>query len=83
MEVVKNCLDDLPLGVAFNVGKTELLEGVRASVELAKNWQPDSATLVIVSDGDTIPDSGMPDLPRAIQRTLVVALRTCLERLAT
>ncbi len=74
MEVVKNCLNDLPLDIAFNVGKTELLEGVRASTELAKPWKPGSATLVIVSDGDTIPDSGMPQLPSSISRTLVVGV---------
>lgn len=78
MEVVNNCLNDLPLGVAFNVGKTELLEGVRAAAEIAKDWQPNSATLVIVSDGDTIPDSGMPELPRAISRPLVVGVGDAL-----
>ena len=74
MEVVKNCLNDLPLDIAFNVGKTELLEGVRQSADLAKSWQPDSATLVIVSDGDTIPDAGMPQLPHSILNTLVVGV---------
>jgi Ca-activated chloride channel family protein len=74
MEVVKNCLNDLPLDIAFNVGKTELLEGVRQSADLAKSWQPDSTTLVIVSDGDTIPDTGMPQLPRSIKSTLVVGV---------
>ncbi len=74
MEVVKNALNDLPLDLAFDVGKTKLLDGVRESAELAKPWQPDSATLVVVSDGDTIPDSGMPELPRSIQRTLVVGV---------
>ncbi len=74
MEVVKNCLNDLPLDIAFDVGKTELLEGVRQSVELAKAWQPNSATLVVVSDGDTIPDTGMPQLPRSIRSTLVVGV---------
>jgi len=78
MEVVKNCLNDLPLDIAFNVGKTELLEGVRQSVELASSWQPDSTTLVVVSDGDTIPDSGMPQLPRSIHRTLVVGIGDAL-----
>jgi len=74
MEVVKNALNDLPLDLAFDVGKTKLLDGVRESAELAKPWQPDSATLVVASDGDTIPDSGMPELPRSIQRTLVVGV---------
>lgn len=74
LEVVKNSLNDLPLDIAFNVGKTELLEGVRQSAELARSWQPDSATLVIVSDGDTMPDTGMPQRPRSIQSTLVVGV---------
>lgn len=78
LDVVKNCLNDLPLDIAFNVGKTDLLEGVRQAAELAKAWQPDSATLVVVSDGDTIPDAGMPQLPRSIQRTLVVGVGDAL-----
>ena len=74
LEVVKNALNDLPLDLAFEVGKTKLLDGVRESAELARPWQPDSATLVVMSDGDTIPDSGMPEVPRSIQRTLVVGV---------
>src|SRR6266516_3454675 len=74
MEVVKNALNDLPLDLAFDTGKTKLLDGVRESAELAKPWQPGSAPLVVVSDGDTILDSGMPELPRSIQRTLVVGV---------
>jgi Ca-activated chloride channel family protein len=74
MEIVRNALNDLPLDLAFDVGKTALLAGVRESAELAKRWQPDSTTLVIVSDGDTIPDSGTPEIPRSIQRTLVVGV---------
>jgi Ca-activated chloride channel family protein len=74
MEVVKNALNDLPLDLAFDVGKTALLQGIRQAAELAKPWQPDSTTLVVVSDGDTIPDSGMPELPRSIYRTLIVGV---------
>lgn len=74
LEVVKNCLNDLPLAIAFEVGQTELLEGVRQCAELAKPWQPDSTTLIVVTDGDTIPDAGMPQLPRSIQQTLIVGV---------
>jgi Ca-activated chloride channel family protein len=73
-EVVRNALNELPLDIAFNVGKTALFDGVRESAELARPWQPDSTTLVIVSDGDTIPDTGTPQLPRSIYRTLVVGV---------
>lgn len=74
MEVVKNALNDLPLDIAFDVGKTTLLEGIRQSAELAKGWQPESTTLVVVGDGDTIPDSGLPEMPRSINRTLIVGV---------
>jgi Ca-activated chloride channel family protein len=74
LEVVKNALNDLPLDLAFNVGKTALLEGVREAAELARPWQPDSTVLVVVSDGDTVPDSGGPELPRSIHRTLIVGV---------
>jgi len=74
LEVVKNALNDLPLDLAFDVGKTKLMEGVRESAALARPWQPDSTTLLVVSDGDTIPDSGMPDLPRSIRRVVIVGV---------
>jgi len=74
MEVVNNVLNELPVAVAFDPGKTSLIDGVRAAADLAKPWQPDSTTLVVLSDGDTIPDSGLPELPRSISRVLVVGV---------
>jgi Ca-activated chloride channel family protein len=74
IEVVRNAINELPLDIAFEVGKTALLEGVRQAAEIARPWQPHSTTLVVVSDGDTIPDTGMPELPRSIHRTLIVGV---------
>ena len=74
MEVVKNVLNDLPLDMAFDVGKTSLIAGVKESVALARSWQPDSTTLLIVSDGDTLPDTGLQALPPAISQVLVMGV---------
>jgi Ca-activated chloride channel family protein len=74
LELVKNALDDLPLDLAFDPGKTSLLESIREAAELAKLWQPQSTTLVVVSDGDTIPDTGLTELPRSIERTVIVGV---------
>jgi Ca-activated chloride channel family protein len=41
---------------------------------VAKDWNPGSTTLVIVSDGDTVPATGMPRMPASIHRTLVVGV---------
>ena len=74
LEVVRNIITDLPLDYAFDIGKTKLLDGVRESATLAMPWQPASTTLLVVSDGDTIPDSGMPELPHSIAQVLVLGV---------
>jgi Ca-activated chloride channel family protein len=74
LAVVKNILNDLPLEIAYTPGKTSLLDGVRASMDLAKGWAPGSTTLLVVSDGDTVPDSGMPEMPRSINSVVVLGV---------
>src|SRR5688572_6701290 len=72
--VIKNILNDLPLGHAFDFGKTKLLDGIREATSTAKPWREKSTTLIVVSDGDTVPDAGMPELPRSIVKTLVIGV---------
>jgi len=74
LNVVKNILDDLPLDMAFDPGKTSLIDGIEESVRLAKGWEPGSTTLLIVSDGDTVPDTGLPQLPPSINKVLVAGV---------
>lgn len=73
-EVVRNILGDLPMHHAFKAGKTELFAGLEEAARVAKDWNPGSTTLVIVSDGDTVPATGMPRMPASIHRTLVVGV---------
>jgi Ca-activated chloride channel homolog len=73
-EVIRNILSDLPLDQAFNVGKTKIIEGINEAVNLAKAWKPGSATLILASDGDTVPEIGMPALPQSIAQVLVVGV---------
>lgn len=73
-EVVSNVLADLPMHYAFKSGETRLFDGLEEAIRISKNWAKDSTTLVIASDGDTIPPTGMPKLPPSISGTLVVGL---------
>jgi Ca-activated chloride channel family protein len=73
-EVVRNILGDLPLDQAFNVGKTRILDGIKEAFDLARDWRAGSTTLVIASDGDTVPDSGMPTVPPSIGQVLVIGV---------
>ena len=74
LNVVKNILDDLPLDYAFEIGKTKIFDGLKEVAILAKPWKEKSTTLLLVSDGDTVPDSGMPAMPPSIGQVLVVGV---------
>ncbi len=73
-EVVRNILSDLPLDQAFNVGKTRILDGIKQACDMAKDWRAGSTTLILASDGDTVPDIGMPTLPPSIGQVLVIGV---------
>ena len=74
IEVVRHMLSEVDLQYAFKVGKTKLFDGIEVACELARPWRVNSALLVIVSDGDTVPAAGMPQLPPSIGGTLVIGV---------
>jgi Ca-activated chloride channel family protein len=72
--VVRNILADLPLDYAFDLGKTNLFAGLTEAFNIAKPWREKSATLFVVSDGDTVPEAGMPVPPPSIGRVIVLGV---------
>jgi Ca-activated chloride channel family protein len=71
-EVVRNILSDLPLRHAFKPGDTDLFAGLEEAAKIAKPWPPGSAVLVMVTDGDTVPATGMPKMPASIGSNVVL-----------
>lgn len=74
LEVIHNILGDLPMHYAFQSGKTRLLDGLSSAAEIAKPWPRQSTTLVLVSDGDSVPPTGMPQMPPSIGGVLVIGV---------
>jgi Ca-activated chloride channel family protein len=72
--VVSNALDGLPLYVGFEPGPTDVQKGVNRALELARTWPRDSATLVVVSDGDTLSNAGMGVIPDSIADSIVIGV---------
>ncbi len=72
--VVHNILNDLPLSQAFTAGKTNLYSVVSAAETLSRSWRAGSATLLIVSDGDTLPAESVPKRSSAFDRILVLGV---------
>ncbi len=73
-ELVRHLLTQVDMRYAFKAGSTRLFDGIAEAARLAKPWRPKSALLVIVSDGDTVPASGMPELPPSVGGTLVIGV---------
>jgi Ca-activated chloride channel family protein len=74
LEVVRNIFGDLPMQYAFPAGKTDLFAGLIEAARIAGPWQPQSTLLLLLSDGDTVPATGMPKLPASIADVLVVGV---------
>jgi Ca-activated chloride channel homolog len=74
LNIVRNILNDLPMHYAFKAGKTDLFAGITAAAKVAQGWRPRSATLLLITDGDTVPATGMPSLPASIGDVVVVGV---------
>lgn len=65
-EVIWNFADNLPLHIAFRPGKTDLVKALNKAGELVKDFPRKSTTVLVLSDGDTVPDSGLKPMPSAV-----------------
>lgn len=71
-EVIRNILTELPMRHAFKPGVTDMFAGLEEAAKLAKPWPPGSAVLMVVTDGDTVPATGMPKMPASIGNNVVL-----------
>lgn len=74
LEVVRNILGDLPMHHAFPTGRTDIFAGLTEAAKVAAPWRPKSTIVALVSDGDTVPALGMPQMPPSVRRVLVVGV---------
>ncbi len=74
VEVVRNALTDLPMHHAFVAGETDIFAGLEEAARIARPWQPRSTTVILISDGDTVPATGMPRMPASVSGVLVVGI---------
>jgi Ca-activated chloride channel family protein len=74
VEVVRNILGDLPMHHAFPAGKTDIFSGLEEAAKIAHPWKPRSTTVILVSDGDTVPATGMPKMPASVAHVLIVGI---------
>ncbi len=74
VEVVRNALTDLPMHHAFVAGETDIFAGLNEAARIVRPWQPRSTTVILISDGDTVPATGMPRMPASVSGVLVIGV---------
>lgn len=74
MEVIRNIFNGLPLQYAFVAGKTDLFSGLSEAARIARPWRPKSTLIVLLSDGDTVPATGIPKMPASVSDLLIVGV---------
>lgn len=73
-EVVRNFLDGIDMYTAFEAGKTHLFDGLNLAAEISSQWHRESTTIILLSDGDTVPSAGMPKMPSSVKGILVIGV---------
>ena len=73
-EVVRPIMEEMPVLHGFKTGETKLIEGIKAAAKMAKPWNPKSTHVLILTDGDTVPNRGMPEMPASVRDVVVVGL---------
>jgi Ca-activated chloride channel family protein len=74
LEIVSNILNDLPMDHAFKAGPTNLFAGLEEAAKQARPWRPHSALLMVVSDGDTVPSTGLPRMPDSVSNVVLIGV---------
>lgn len=72
--VVDNILNDLPLAHAFDSGSTDLFSGIAEAARIAQPWERNSTSVIVVTDGDSVPPVGMPAMPPSVKDVVIVGV---------
>lgn len=73
-DVILNITDRLPLAHIFESGRTRIFAGLEEAARTAKPWKAASTSLILLTDGDSVPPVGMPKMPRSISNVVVVGV---------
>lgn len=74
LAVARNIIDGLPIDHVFEHGETDMYSGIREAFAIAKRWPAGSASLIVLSDGDTLPRSNTPAAPLSIADAVVIGV---------
>jgi Ca-activated chloride channel family protein len=69
-EVIWNFADNLPLHIAYRPGKTDLVKSLNSAGKMMEEFPRKSTTLLVLTDGDAVPDTGLKPMPSAVAEAI-------------
>jgi Ca-activated chloride channel family protein len=73
-ELIWHFANDLPLYMAYRYGKTDLVKSLNQAGEFVADFERKSTTLLVLTDGDTVPDSGLKTMPSSVAEVILVGV---------
>lgn len=69
-EVILFLAGDTPFHITYKPGKTDLLASLNQAGVFMKDWERKSTTLLVISDGDSVPPTGLNLMPSAVSEVI-------------
>ncbi len=73
-ELVSYFAADVPFVITYRPGKTDILKSLNQAGEFMKDWERKSATLIVLSDGDSVASTGLKPMPSAVSDVVFVGI---------
>src|SRR5690606_7174313 len=73
-ELILHLAGGTPFHITYKPGKTDLLASLNQVGALMKGWQRKSTTLLVISDGDSVPPVGLQPMPSAVAQVIFVGV---------
>jgi Ca-activated chloride channel family protein len=73
-ELMLHLAGGIPFHITYKPGKTDLLKSVNEAGALMKDWNRKSTTLLVISDGDSLPPSGLERMPSSVAEVIVAGV---------
>jgi Ca-activated chloride channel family protein len=73
-ELVRNVFNGLPLIYAMPVGQTDLGTSLNATLDLVRDYPPQSTRMIIFTDGDSVNLAPIAPRPKSVKQVLIFGL---------
>jgi Ca-activated chloride channel family protein len=73
-ELLLHMATGTPFHITYKPGKTDVLGSVNQAGAMVKDFPRKSVTLLVLSDGDSLPPGGLQPLPSSVERVIIAGV---------